>query len=242
MKISRARLRKQLRALLVLLVIAGAAYGLGWSNFFQVSSISVRGTNQSALLLQDVRQARVILHTSMPMARVDVKALQGSIAKETWLKSIHISRNWLSGKVSVSVAERTPIAEFVDSDGTTKYFDAAGFAFASPQGYGQLPTVTLASNASSANSAEAANIRGAAATFISQMPPDVISAMQSLTISGVDHIFMVSTIAGPSITIAWGSASELPLKIKVLRALLVRPESAKAHSFDLSQPSAPVTK
>jgi hypothetical protein len=239
MRINRAKLRKRAASLLAVLLIAGAAYGLGWSNYFHVTEVDIRGTNQTALLLQDIRDARVILHTSMPMARVDVKALSASLSRELWLKEVHISRNWLSGRVSINVSERHPVAQFTTSSGAVNYFDSTGFAFASPQGYGSLPSVNLI-RASSASDSVA--FRSAAANLIAAMPSDLISTMQSLTVSGIDSISMVSNVAGTPISISWGSATDIPLKVKVLRALLARPENRKAHNFDLSQPTAPVTK
>jgi cell division protein FtsQ len=233
------KVRKSLRGLLALLIIAGAAYGLGWSNYFHVSSVDVRGTNQSALLLQDIRNARVILHASMPMARVDVKAMSASLSRELWLKQVHISRNWISGRVTISVIERRPVAQYISRDGTVNYFDSSGFAFNSPQGYGALPAVNIQESGSDS---DAAALRTAVASFIAATPNDLITAMQSLTISRVDSISMVINLRSTPISIAWGSASDLPLKIKVLRALLARPDSAKAQSFDLSQPITPVTK
>jgi len=239
MTINSIKLRKRLRFLLILLVISGAAYGLGWSSYFHVTAIDIRGTNQSALLLQDIRDAHVILHTAMPMARVDVKALSASMNRELWLKEIHISRNWLSGRVTINVSERHPVAQFTRTTGAVNYFDSTGFAFASPQGYGSLPSVNLVSAGSGSDSVA---LRSAAASFIAAMPTDLITAMQSLTVSGVDSISMVSDETGAPISIAWGNATDIPLKVKVLRALLLRPENQKAHSFDLSQPTAPITK
>ena len=239
MTINTIKLRKRLRSLLILLVVAGAAYGLGWSSYFHVTAIDIRGTNQSALLLQDIRDARVILHTAMPMARVDVKALSASMNRELWLKEIHISRNWLSGRVTINVSERHPVAQFTSTTGAVNYFDSSGFAFASPQGYGSLPAVNLVSSSSGSDSVA---LRSAAASFIAAMPTDLITSMQSLTVSGVDSISMVSDVTGAPISIAWGSATDIPLKVKVLRALLQQSENKKAHGFDLSQPTAPVTK
>jgi len=239
MTINTIKLRKRLRSLLILLVISGAAYGLGWSSYFHVTAIDIRGTNQSALLLQDIRDAHVILHTAMPMARVDVKALSASMNRELWLKEIHISRNWLSGRVTINVSERHPVAQFTSTTGAVNYFDSTGFAFTSPQGYGSLPAVNLVSPGSGSDSVA---LRSAAASFIAAMPTDLITSMQSLTVSGVDSISMVSDVTGAPISIAWGSATDIPLKVKVLRALVQRPENKKAHGFDLSQPTAPVTK
>jgi len=241
MTISKRRLKKQLRALLILAVLAGAAYGLGWSNYFHVSSIQVRGTNQSALLLQDIRNNHVILHVSMPMARVDVKAMNASLIREQWLSEIHISRNWLSGRVTINVRERKPVAQYLDPSGITHYFDGSGFAFTSPQGYGSLPTVSLAMT-----NDNQVSLRTGAATFIAQMPQDILGSMQSLTVTGGDaklmSISMVSGLVGKPLSIQWGNASDLPLKIKVLRALVERPENAKVTSIDLSIPTSPVTK
>jgi hypothetical protein len=57
-----------------------------------------------------------------------------------------------------------------------------------------------------------------------------------------DSLLTALVIDGRSLKITWGSSQDLPLKIKVLRELLLLPENAKIVRMDLTTPLSPIVK
>ena len=69
--------------------------------------------------------------------------------------------------------------------------------------------------------------------------------MTSIWVNNPERIVMKAVdpaLANKTITVIWGGVRDMPLKVKVLRALLLRPENKTHHLFDLSAPLAPITR
>ena len=237
MALNKKRFKRLLRTLLILLALLGLVYGLGWSKLISVKKISFTGTNQVLVLQNSLQAAHVDLQPGIPLARVDVRAINRIAQQLGWIKESEISRNWLTGLVSIHVIERMPVASYLGADGRTQYFDALGSSFSSPAQYLNLPTITFTQST--------AQTRVAAATLVAALPDDLLGLMQNLWVNSPEKIVMKASVSSPqekTITINWGGINDLPLKVKVLRALLLRPENAKHHLFDLSNPLAPITR
>ncbi|CAB4531033.1 unannotated protein [freshwater metagenome] len=243
MAIHKKRFFRFLRTIGLIALVVGSVYGLGWSNLISVKSIAYSGTSHAAVLESALQSKGVALEIGMPLARVDVRAI-GRIAEEVgWIADSKISRNWWNGKVGIAISERIPVAAFADVNGSLKYFDAQGTFFSSPGEYAAngevkpLPIITF-----SANSAEA---RKAAAEWVASMPTQYLATMTSIWVNNPERIVMKAVdpaLANKTITVIWGGVRDMPLKVKVLRALLLRPENKTHHLFDLSAPLAPITR
>jgi cell division protein FtsQ len=236
------RVKRLLRGALILGLIVGLIYGLGWSTLIQVKSISYSGTANSSDITTALIHEKVSLKIGMPLARVDVRAISRIAQQQGWVRESRISRNWWSGKVSIFIIERKPIAVFTDINNLVTYFDAQGSTFNSPVRYTTgdggrtLPNITFTSNTPQA--------RRSAAEWVVAMPSDYLSAMTSLVVSTPARIVMKAIDAGTgnkAITVIWGEVQDMPLKVRVLRALLSRPENKARHIFDLTSPLAPIT-
>ncbi len=237
MALHKKRVARLIRSFAILLLIVGAVYGLGWSKIFSVKTIAISGTQQSSVLTNTLQSAHIELRTGMPLARVDVRAIDRIALQSGWIKSSEISRNWLKGSVSIRVIERIPVASYLDGDGSIKYFDALGNIFTTPSAFTNLPTIAFTHSTP--------ELRIVAASWVAEMPADLLAQMQNLWVNSQDRIVMKAAISVPSakiITINWGGVRDLPLKVKVLRALLLRPENAQHNNFDLSEPLAPITR
>ena len=65
----------------------------------------------------------------------------------------------------------------------------------------------------------------------------------SLSVNRNNEIQLTTSIPGyQALTISWGSAEQIPLKVKVLRQLLTLPENKKISSVDLASPLTPIVK
>jgi cell division septal protein FtsQ len=196
--------------------------------------VAITGSTHIEAIDQKLTSAGISLHMGERMARVDVQAVDRVISSIDWISHVSISRNWISGKVGISVSEKVAIAGFAASDGAMQYFDAAGNIFHSPDSLSALPAVTFATQDQSS--------RQAAASLIAALPSDLRTSMLSLHVASPQSLVMSSSLVAPSVEITWGDTSQIDVKVKVLRALIALPENRKVRAIDLSQPSNPTAK
>ena len=94
---------KRLIALAAAIFVGAASYALGWSTLFTVSSVEVTGTDQR--LPQSIKVGE-------KLARVEPRAVAATYEKFAFVQDAQVSRNWISGKVTISITSRTPVAIF----------------------------------------------------------------------------------------------------------------------------------
>ena len=243
MAIHKKRFLRSLRTLFACVLLAGLIYGLGWSNLISVKNVAYSGTSHAQAMEDSLLRKGVDLRQGMPLARVDVRAISRIAREEGWIADSKISRDWWSGKVEIVITERVPVASFTDATGVLIYFDAQGIFFSSPGEYAvngevkPLPVITF-----TVNSAKA---RKAAAEWVASMPTEFLSTMTSIWVNTPERIVMKAVdpaLSNKTITVIWGEVRDMPLKVKVLRALLLRPENKTHHLFDLTAPLAPITR
>jgi cell division septal protein FtsQ len=241
--LNRRRIKRLLRSIVIFSVIIGIIYGLGWSKLIQVKNISYSGTSDSQVISDALLREQVSLKIGMPLARVDVRAISRIALQQGWVLGSKVSRNWLSGKISIAIIERKPIAVFTTTNNLISYFDADGTIFNSPVQYGvdmgskPLPNISFTRNTPLA--------RKMAAEWVAAMPSEFLATMTSLVVSTPTGIVMKAVDAGngnKAITVIWGEVRDMPLKVSVLRALVLRPENKTHHIFDLTSPLAPITR
>ncbi len=96
-------------AILALVILfGGGSFLLGWSPVFTVRSVAISGapTQESELAV-----ARALeISKGDKLARLDPRALSNRLRSFDWIDNSQVSRNWISGKISISIQTRTPIA------------------------------------------------------------------------------------------------------------------------------------
>jgi len=186
-----------------LLVLVLAAYILGWSTLFTVSSIEIKGTQLSV---------KSLIAPGEKLARVEPRAVIAQYEKIDWVKSVDISRNWFSGKVTISLVERSPIAIYkdraIDADGVSFALKDLGTGKADNLPHIQAPTVESAVRAS---------------MFFITLPIEIMKGSRA-------------------IEVLWGQDQENPLKAKVYQALMAREENQQIRRIDLTAPHAPIVR
>jgi len=140
-----------------LALLAIATYILGWSSFFTVSSVEITGTKTQ--LSSDIS-------TGEKLARIEPRAIAAKFETLDWVAEAKVSRNWINGKVSIEITERTPVAIF-----NKIVFDSAGNSFVL-RGTPSSPLVQI--QASDLGAAKKA------VTFFSSLPVDLKSALMEL--------------------------------------------------------------
>jgi len=210
---------KGLVAVAAALILALAAYALGWSTLFTVSSIEVKGTDQ--ILPQSIKVGE-------KLARVEPRAVASTYEKFAFVQDAQVSRNWISGKVTISITPRTPVATF-----NNLAIDDSGKAFVVK---GQLPADLPQIQAGSVE------IATTAIEFLTSLPDEIRSNLRILKVRSTGAYVMDVDVEGRKVEVRWGFAIDNALKAKVYKALLAQPENAKLKRMDLSAPHAPIVK
>ena len=212
-------MKRSLVAGLVVALLAGAAYVLGYSTLFTVSSVEVIGST---------RPLNTGIAKGQKLARVEPRAVATQLEKLDWVKSAEISRNWINGKVVVELTSRTPIATFEN-----RVIDSMGASFV-PQGRRPEGLILI----------QAANLEDAkeGVKFLTQLPEELKSSLTVVKVRSTGALVLISQNNGKAIEIRWGSDSENELKLKVYKALIALPENADIKRVDVSAPIAPIVK
>jgi cell division septal protein FtsQ len=212
-------MKRSLVAGLVVALLAGAAYVLGYSTLFTVSSVEVIGST---------RPLNTGITKGQKLARVEPRAVATQLEKLDWVKSAEISRNWINGKVVVELTSRTPIATFEN-----RVIDSTGASFV-PQGRRPEGLILI----------QAANVEDAkeGVKFLTQLPEELKSSLTVVKVRSTGALVLISQNNGKAIEIRWGSDSENELKLKVYKALIALPENSEIKRVDVSAPNAPIVK
>ena len=210
---------KRLLALATAIIVGLASYALGWSTLFTVSSVEVKGTDQ--FLPQNVKVGE-------KLARVEPRAVASTYENFAFVQDAQVSRNWISGKVTISITTRTPVAIF-----NNQAIDASGKAFMVK---GDLPAALP--------QIQAGNIEIAvtAVEFMTSLPDEIRSDLKILKVRSTGAYVLEVDVEGRKVEVRWGLATDNELKAKVYKALLAQPENAKLKRMDLSAPHAPIVK
>lgn len=212
-------MKRRLIAGVVVAVLAGATYILGYSTFFTVTSVEVIGST---------KPINTGITKGEKLARVEPRAVATKLENLDWVESADVSRNWINGKVVVELKQRTPIATF-----NNQVIDSTGASFI-PQGERPSGLIEI-----QANGIEAAT---KAVNFLTQLPEELNSTLTVVKVRATGAFVFITENNGKKLEIRWGSNSENELKIKVYKALIALPENADIKRVDVSAPHAPIVE
>lgn len=216
---------------LVVLIFGGGSYILGWSNLLTVRSIEITGapTEQSKELIT----RSLDLQTGKKLARVDPRSISARLAENNWIQSSQVSRNWLNGKVVISITSRVPVALYTEPGKPQLALDAFGTTFILPADLPEgLPKVSATSIASGL----------AAIKVFTELPREFSAGIDRLSAARPTNLLIYGVFSGRDLRIIWGDGLETDLKMKVITALLNQPENNSIRMIDVSAPHAPIVK
>lgn len=201
-------------------------FTFGWSNLFSVKSVEIVGapTSQSMKALE----RSLSIKKGERLARVDPRAISHRLDSYRWIEDVSVKRNWLTGKILISLKARKPIAIFNE-----EAIDQKGNLFNLPGGVDKnLPRVTAQDLPSGL----------AAISLFSQLPIEFQKGISLLSASRLNDYLIYCTINGKDLRIKFGDEKNIALKIKVINSLLQLPENEKIKFMDLTAPHAPIVK
>lgn len=212
-------MNRRLIALISVAVLVVATYVLGYSSLFTVSSVEVIG-NQSTM------DSGVVI--GQKLARVEPRVIASKFESLDWVESAQVSRNWINGKVTIKLIQRTPIAIFND-----QVIDSQGKSFQLRSAPSKPLVQIQASDLESAVSA---------VSFFTSLPQDIQSSLTVVKVRGTGALVLEIDNAGKNLEIRWGTNSDNELKFKVFKALVALPENSNIKRVDVSAPHAPIVK
>jgi len=202
---------------LPILLIIGATYALGYSSLFTVSSVEIIGA-QSTVNPGVVKGEK--------LARIQPRVIATKFEDLAWVKKAEVSRDWISGKVTIRILERTPVALF-----NGKAFDAEGNSFQLQSGNSSGLVQIQANDAALALKA---------VDLLSSLDSQLIQTLQLIKVQGSGSIDLQLALGERNVEVKWGINSENELKTRVYRAVLALPENKKVTRIDVSAPHAPI--
>jgi cell division septal protein FtsQ len=201
------------------LLFAGATYVLGWSTLFTVSSVEINGSSTPI---------NTGIITGQKLARVEPRAVAAKFETLDWVADAKVSRNWINGKVTIDLTERTPVARY-----NNKVIDSTGKSF-----------VLRATPSTQLVQIQASDLTAAtkAVTFFTTLPADLKSALTVVKVRSTGALVLEVNNAGKNLEVRWGIDGDNELKLRVYKALLALPENAAIKRVDVSAPHAPIVK
>ncbi len=241
-----SRTRRTLWILFTTLLLAALAFGLGWSKLFALEAVSITGTNQVKLVEAQLKAAGSKLVIGQPLARINPKTEENTLTNLEWIASADLSRNWWTGRVTLHITPRIPVAVYADvnaGNSSPRYLAKNGVEFSSPQSFSNLAKISMISKISIGTKSKGE--RKSIANFVANLSTEIVAAMTGLEIAGNDVILMETNFREPTLTITWGarnSTADIEVKSRVLMGLLALPENKKITEIDLSIADSPIVK
>jgi len=227
------RTRKLISPPMVIIVVllSGLAYLLGWSSIFSVKSVEISGAPTAAVQVEIEKKSQIEL--GQKLARVNPQSVSRKIEKLPWIDDVTISRNWLNGVVAIEIRSRQPLALFNSDQVPGQTIDAEGQLFSLP-GFNtsNLPVISARSPESALKANE----------LFTQLPENFRSQITSMMATSTNAFTLNTIMDGREIRIRWGDSQDVALKISVITKLLQLPENKRIKLIDVVAPHAPIVK
>lgn len=223
---------------IAIFLIATSAYLLGWTNLFSVRALQINGAPNEQIVKTVNKYSQVTVGEKM--ARVEPRSIESRLTSAgiDWLESVDISRNWVSGRVIITLKAREAIATVGE-----QFVDASGVLFKSP--------VTISTKMPELQGLTR-KIRASAINLYQSLPADFKVRVLKITARSEDQ-FQLQVLLNNQhkdqqlkpekiVRINWGSARDTEVKLKIYEALVALPENKDLKSMDLSDPTKPSVK
>lgn len=224
----RGRRLRRLRAVgiaaLVLAVVIGAGWLVGFSSVFTVTQVTVTG---NSLVGADTIKSVAAVPMGTALVFTDPNPIAGRIADLPEVRTVTVSRAW-PNSIRIEVKERTAVYAIRTSAGDYWLVDEAGITYhteaSKPKELLQVHAATL----------DIPVLRDVG-IVVKSLPDQLRQRVTAIHVMSGDNI--VLSLSGGA-QVVWGSAQESELKGQVAQALL----KVKAKIYDVSAPANPVTK
>ncbi len=206
--------------LLVLAVLAGAGWLVGFSDVLAVERVEIKGAHRNDA--SSLREAAAV-PLGVPLARQDLTAIAGRLSTLPQIQSAEVSRRW-PNTIRIAVVERRPVLGVRQPEGFV-LIDAHGVAFEIQP---SLPNGVLQADVDPSNVAVLVEVGSIAAA----MPAALRGRVERLQATSRSSIMVVLS---NGVRVNWGTDANSALKADIVLALLKR----KPSTIDVSSPHNP---
>lgn len=228
----RVRLRTWGAVAAAALVVAG----LGWvalgSEVFALDLAEVSVTGEGTVVEPGAVAGVVAPHAGTPLPRLDTLGLRRDILEVPGVRSVELERQWPRG-LAVTVVAREPVAAVPSGEGDLVLLDAEGVQVGRVAGEPGLPVVQVPLEDDDARALQAV------LTVLDRMPEDLAETVVTIEARSQDTVAF--TLPDGS-RVEWGSADQVALKAEVLATLRRAESGLGPRVFDVSAPTAPITR
>jgi cell division protein FtsQ len=215
--------RRFLAALLVLGVLVGAGWLVGFSQVLAVRQVAVTGMDR--LDAASIREAAAV-PLGRPLARQDLPAIASRVSALPRIESAEVSRRW-PHTIRIAVVERRPLIGIRQPD---------GFVLVDAQGVSVETSPTLPAGVLQADvDPDRVTLLVEVGAIAAAMPRELKSRVIRLHATSRNQVTVLLT---DGVTVNWGTDSESVLKSQLVLALLKRKPSA----IDVSSPHNPAIR
>ena len=221
------RVRRWLTGLLVIVVLVGLGWVVGFSSVLATREVSVTGADPAdRARIEDIARQEI----GTPLARVDAEALARQITDEVpGAAHVTVDSGW-PHTLNLKVTSREPaLAVRADGEG----YDLLDLEGVVIRTVSSVPTGVPTVSAEGGAEVSGHGVR-AAQGMLAAMPVDLRPKITDVTVDSADQISFSLGRTG----IVWGDESKPEVKVKVIRILLAK----KPEVIDVSAPDTPVTK
>lgn len=215
-----------------LVVVGSLVWGVFFSPLFALDSgevvISGEGT-----VIEPGDVSRVVDGVAkVPLTRLDTVALRGRILDVPGVRDARLTREWPRG-LKVELVSREPVAAVPHGAGVVLLDDEGvqvGRADAAPSG---LPTMTFDIADEGRRTLESALI------LLNALPDSFAGEVETISAESPDDVRM--TLRGGA-SVLWGGKADAALKVRVVEVLRTAQKTKGSKVFDVSAPTAPITR
>jgi cell division protein FtsQ len=206
-------------ALVVVALLAGAGWAVGFSGVLGVRHVTVTGVR--ALTADQVRTAAAV-PAGRPLARLDTGGVADRIRALPGVERVAVTRSW-PGTVRIIVTERRGVA-LVDRGDALWLIDPDGVIFQRLTTHPKLPILRIPGIGPDSD------LTRAALAAVTALPPTLLAHVSEVRAATPESVTL--RLSGGR-TVLWGGAEDSAAKASVLSALLSRPGTY----YDVSTPS-----
>lgn len=211
--------------MLVLATIGALVWFVGFSSVLTLRQVNTVGVPDAST--QDVI-AVASVPVGLPLARVDVGAIEERVASLPPVADVSVSRSW-PRSLTIAVVPRVPVATVSSPEGIT-FIDESGTVFdESFSDTGRVPELRVATTD------VARPMREESMRVLASLPPWLwrqVAAVEAVSASDVVLVLRDGR------AVRWGSSGQNHFKAEVTKVLLEQP----ASRYDVSVPDRPAIR
>jgi cell division protein FtsQ len=217
------RIRTLLVGLLILTLLAGAGWLIGFSQVLAVRNVTVTGLHR--VDASAIREAAAV-RLGYPLARQDLSAIASRVSSLPKIESAAVSRRW-PDTILIAVVERRPLLG-IRQPGGFLLVDAEGVGFETQH---RLPKGVIEADVDPNRVPLLVEVGAVGAV----MPPQLRARVSRLYATSGNNVAVLLT---NGVEVNWGTGADSVLKSQLVLALLKR----KPSTIDVSSPHNPAIR